>query len=114
MALANTTPHTVDTSGAPGVATRFLRTETVVFLSLFLLFMTFGRDKFFGDPGSLWHIVVGQRILSSGEVIRTDPFSFTAAGQPWLSQGWLFDVGLALLHRVAGLSAILLVHATIV
>src|SRR5437660_323451 len=89
------------------------RTETVLFLCLFFLFMTLRRDKFFGDPGSLWHVVVGERILSTGELIRTDPFSFTCAGEKWLSQAWLFDVGVALLHRAAGLTAILLVHVTI-
>jgi hypothetical protein len=85
-----------------------------VFLALFLLLMTLGRDRCFTDPGSLWHIVVGQRILSTRELIRHDPFSFTAAGEPWLSQWWLFEVGVALLYRIAGLSAILLVHTTIV
>jgi hypothetical protein len=114
MALADTRPHIVDTENAPRTAARFVRTETVVFLGLFFVLMTLGRDKFFGDPGSLWHIVVGQRILSTGELVRTDPFSFTAAGEPWLSQAWLFDVGVALLYRAAGLSAILLAHATVV
>src|SRR5436305_14303207 len=114
MVLADTRPHRADVATGPRTAARFFRTETVVFLGLFLLLMALGREKFCGDPGSLWHIVVGQRILSTGELIHTDPFSFTAAGEPWLSQGWLFDVGLALLYRAAGLSAILLVHATIV
>jgi hypothetical protein len=114
MALADTRPHIPDATDGPRTAPRFLRTETVVFLGLFFLFMMLGRDKVFTDPGSLWHVVVGQRILSTGELIRTDPFSFTAAAKPWLSQAWLFDVGVALLYRVAGLSAILLVHVTIV
>jgi hypothetical protein len=93
---------------------RFGRVETAVFVGLWLLLMVVGRERTFADPGSLWHVVVGQRILSDGAVIRTDPFSFTAAGEPWLSQAWLFDVGLALLYRAAGLSAILLAHVTVV
>src|SRR5262249_32995339 len=77
---------------APKRSAWLWRTETVLFLALFFLFMTVEPAKFFGDPGSLWHIVVGERILSGGELIRTDPFSFTRAGETWLSQAWLFDV----------------------
>src|SRR5262249_15517325 len=75
--------------------------------------MLLGRDRLFGDPGALWHIVVGQRILASHEFIRTDPFSFTHAGDPWVPQSWLCECGLALLHRVAGLNTILTVTAAL-
>ncbi len=102
----------VATPRAAAPSARLGRTETVLFVCLWLVLMALGGKNLFGDPGSLWHIVVGERILSSGELIYTDPFSFTYAGEPWLAQCWLFECGLALLHRVAGLSAILLVTAT--
>jgi hypothetical protein len=91
---------------------RFGRTETFVFLGVWLMLMVLGRERLFGDPGSLWHIIVGERILNNGELIRTDPFSFTCARQPWLAQWWLFECGLALLHRAGGLSTILLATVT--
>src|SRR4051794_25864244 len=91
---------------------RFGRVETFLFVGVWLLLMALGPDRLFGDPGSLWHVVVGERILSDGELIRADPFSFTRAGEPWLAQWWLFECALALLHRAAGLSAILLAAAT--
>jgi hypothetical protein len=72
-----------------------------------------GRDRLFGDPGSLWHIVVGQRILASHEFLETDPFSFTHAGEAWVPQSWLCECGLALLHRVDGLNTILWATATL-
>src|SRR5262245_59711044 len=87
---------------------RFWRTETILFVGLWLLLMGMGGSNLFGDPGSLWHIVVGERMLTSGELIYADSFSFTRAGEPWIAQWWLFECGLALLHRAAGLSAILL------
>jgi hypothetical protein len=59
---------------------RYWRAETVVFLGLWLTLMIAGRSGFFKDPGSLWHIVVGQRMLASGELIYADSFSFTAFG----------------------------------
>ena len=49
-----------------------------------------------GDPGSLWHTVVGRRILEGGALIRTDPFSFTCQGQPWIAQQWLGAIAMAL------------------
>jgi hypothetical protein len=102
----------VFTKGPAAPRARLWRTETILFVSLWLVLMALGGSNLFGDPGSLWHIVVGERILSSGELIHTDPFSFTHGGEPWIAQWWLFECGLALLHRVAGLSAILLAAAT--
>jgi hypothetical protein len=92
---------------------RFCPMETLLFLVFFLAAVFLGRDRFFGDPGSLWHIVVGQRILSSHELIKADPFSFTHAGAPWVTQSWLFDCGLALLHRLDGLNTILTATAAL-
>ena len=57
-----------------------------------------------GDAG--WHIRVGEMILDSGSVPRVDPFSFSKPGQPWFAWEWLSDVGMALLHRAAGLKAV--------
>jgi hypothetical protein len=39
-----------------------------------------------------WHLETGRRILESGAVFRTDPFSFTAPGTPWVDHSWLFQI----------------------
>lgn len=96
------------------MATRWWRPETTLFLGLWFLLMGLGRDKFFGDPGALWHIVVGERMLTTGELIRTDPFSFTHADEPWLAQWWIAEIVLAGLHRFGGLDAVLLALVTMV
>jgi hypothetical protein len=92
---------------------RFCTTETVLFLIFWFGALVLGRDRLFGDPGSLWHIVVGQRILASHEFLATDPFSFTHAGEPWVPQSWLCECGLALLHRLDRLNTILLATAAL-
>jgi hypothetical protein len=92
---------------------RFCPMETVLFMLLWIGAMLLGRDRLFGDPGSLWHIVVGQRILSSRQFLATDPFSFTHAGEPWVPQSWLCECGLALLHRLDGLNTILTATVTL-
>ena len=92
---------------------RFCRTETLFFLSAWLLLMAGGRSRMFGDPGSFWHIVVGQRILATRTLLDTDPFSFTRQGEPWVPQSWLCECGLALLHRLDGVNTILLATAVV-
>jgi hypothetical protein len=91
---------------------RYLPPQTVIFLGTWLALMVAGRSRFFIDPGALWHIVVGQEILS-GEFPHTDHFSCTFAGQPWIAQQWLGECLLALLHRIGGLDTILLATATL-
>src|SRR5437764_11123394 len=80
----------------------FLARETIIFLFIWTVLMVVGRTQFFLDPGSLWHPVVGEKILETGRLIYTDPFSFTCADQPWIAQWWLGDCFLALLHRAGG------------
>src|SRR4051794_34084904 len=41
------------------------------------------------DPDLGWHLRTGQLILASHAIPRTDPFSFTRAGAPWVEQEWL-------------------------
>ncbi len=75
--------------------------------------MIFGRSQLFRDPGTLWHIVVGQRILSSGRFVTTDPFSYTHAGRAWIAQKWLSECAMALVHQVSQLDGLLLATATL-
>ncbi|HWL93327.1 MAG TPA: hypothetical protein VNT79_07310, partial [Phycisphaerae bacterium] len=60
------------------------------------------------DPGTLWHTVVGEQILQTGEIPRRDSFSFTHADDEWLAQQWMGECAMALVHRAAGLDGLLL------
>jgi hypothetical protein len=55
------------------------------------------------DPDVWWHIKVGETILATHRFPTTDPYSFTAAGQPWLAYEWLGEVLLATANRMGGL-----------
>jgi hypothetical protein len=92
---------------------RFLRIETGIFLAIWLGLLVAGRSRFFSDPGTFWHIVVGERMLSSGGLITTDPFSCTFGGKPWIPQSWLPECVLAALHRLGGLDTVLLATVTL-
>jgi hypothetical protein len=91
---------------------RYWPPQTLLFLGLWLVLMLAGRGRFFLDPGVLWHTVVGQHILSGGELPHADTFSCTRASKPWIAQQWLGECGLALLHRLGGLDLVLLATAT--
>jgi hypothetical protein len=61
------------------------------------------RHNFEVDPDLWWHLKVGENILATHRWPTTDPYSFTAAGQPWLAYEWLGDVFFATVARVGGL-----------
>ena len=50
----------------------------------------------FRDGDVSWHVAAGRWILEHGRVPKTDPFSFTMAGQPWVAHEWLPEVVFAL------------------
>lgn len=60
----------------------------------------------FNDGDVSWHIAAGQWILDHSAIPRSDPFSFTHAGQPWVPIEWLAEVVMAGAYRMAGYSGI--------
>lgn len=55
-----------------------------------------------GDSDSYWHIAVGRWILDHGALPHTDIYSFTKAGEPWISSSWLAQVLYAVTYAWAG------------
>ena len=60
----------------------------------------------FNDGDVSWHIATGQWILDHRAIPRTDPFSFTWAGKPWVPIEWLAEMLYALAYRAAGYGGI--------
>lgn len=87
--------------------------ETAIFLILWLGLLLTGRSLLFQDPGTFWHVAVGQYMLAHGEVIRSDPFSFTRGDHPWTAHQWLSECLMAVLHRAGGWDMLLLATATL-
>jgi len=92
---------------------RLFRPETLFFLALWLVLLFAFRERGFYDPGSLWHIKVGEIILNQG-MPQTDPFSYTFEGRTWVPQQWGAEVLMAVTHRIGGFDAMLLAFATFV
>ncbi len=83
------------------------RPEVAFFLLCFAAVSARFRDRAFNDPGALWHVKVGERILSDG-FMDTDPFTFTFADRTWIPQQWGGEVAMAAAHAVGGFDGLLL------
>src|SRR5215472_18973978 len=81
----------------------------VVFVSIFTYDLFRPTDIDFW-----WHLRTGQLIAESGSVPRVDPFSFTAAGRPWVAHEWLWELGVFRLYRLGGYRAAVLFSGIIV
>ncbi|MBM3267390.1 MAG: hypothetical protein FJZ01_07060 [Candidatus Sericytochromatia bacterium] len=49
-----------------------------------------------------WHLKAGQLLLAGHAPFTTDPFSWTAAGRPWIQHEWLGEAILAAVYQVGG------------
>src|SRR5882757_958603 len=87
-------------------------------LGVFLIGRVFYQARgFVVDPDLWWHVKVGQDLLATHHFPTTDPYSFTAAGQPWIAYEWLGDLligGVAKIGGLLGLDALLFVLASLV
>ena len=55
------------------------------------------------DPDFGWHLRVGEAVLDTGIVPRTDTFSWLTGGGPFLAHSWAWDAILAAAYRAGGL-----------
>jgi hypothetical protein len=61
-----------------------------------------GGQGLLSDSDTFWQIAVGQWILDHHAVPRVDIYSFTKAGEPWMSSSWLAQVLYAAGYNLAG------------
>jgi hypothetical protein len=66
------------------------------------------------DTDTWWHLRAGSWILEKGEILRTDPFSLTKQGEPWIYPGWLAQVILYSVFHALGFAGLNLLTALMV
>jgi hypothetical protein len=81
----------------------------VVFLGVFVM-----SARSVVDPDVWWHLKTGQLIAQTRTVPRTDSFSFTRAGYPWVAHEWLTELFIYGIYRIGGWSGLILVFALMV
>jgi len=67
------------------------------------LWMFHSPGRIFEDPGVGRHLRTAEVILETGQIPRTDPLSFTKAGEPWIDFEWAFEATIGELYRAGGL-----------
>lgn len=77
-------------------------------LVLYLAVSVMGPEGLLNDSDTGWHVVTGERILDTGQLPRTDPYSFSKPGQPWFAWEWLADVILGAAHNSMGLAGVVM------
>lgn len=68
---------------------------------VYALLLTLG-DRLLADSDTYWQIAVGRWILDHRTLPSTDIYSFTRAGEPWVSSSWLAQVLFAKAYDLAG------------
>jgi tetratricopeptide (TPR) repeat protein len=66
------------------------------------------------ESDMFWRLKTGEWILSHGAIPRTDPFSTTANGKPWLDREWLFQAAIYSVYTWGGFNAVVVAKAAIV
>ncbi|TME81147.1 MAG: hypothetical protein E6I45_08865 [Chloroflexi bacterium] len=61
-----------------------------------------------------YNVRAGQLMLETRRLLETDPFTFSAAGQPWLDQQWGAQILLALGFGVVGWAGLAVIRALLV
>lgn len=62
-----------------------------------------------GDTG--YHIRAGELMLDTFTLLRLDPYSFITPQLPWTAHEWLAEIFMAIAHRLAGLSGVVVFYA---
>lgn len=85
----------------------------VLFLAILLNILVQG-NALLGDPDTGMHIRAGDYILETLSIPKTDIFSHTMLGQPWIAHEWLSEVLFSLIHRIAGLKGLVVTTALVI
>lgn len=94
----------------------FLPSIGDVFFISVLLFLASHGDKgnLLGDGDTGYHIIAGKYILNTFSVPNSDLFSFITPPLPWTAHEWLAEAIMAILHKVGGLTAVVIFFAFLI
>ena len=80
---------------------------------VYLLLLSNGSGLL-NDSDTYWHIAAGKWILEHDALPRVDIYSFTKAGEPWISSSWLAQVLYAEAYELAGWAGPIVLAATFI
>lgn len=112
--MTGETDRDAATSEGPSGARPTSRGEALLLRLLLLLMALVTTLSPIRNYDYWWHLRTGALILDEKAVPRADPFSFTAAGSPWVDHEWLAQVLLYLGHVLLGPAALVLLKSGLV
>lgn len=65
------------------------------------------------DPDLWGHLLFGMTAIQQGELARIDPYSYTAAGQPWTNHEWLTEWMFGIVYAAAGPAGLVLLRGVL-
>ena len=66
------------------------------------------------DGDIYWHVAAGDEMWRRHALLRTDPFTISAAGRAWIDVHWLFQLTVAALHHAFGFRGLAVAKALVV
>ncbi len=65
------------------------------------------------EPDIWWHLRNAQNLIEHHSLLRSDTYSFTAAGSPWMNIEWLSEIPYYVAYKWRGLQGLLAVSFTV-
>jgi hypothetical protein len=63
------------------------------------------------DPDTFWHIRTGEWMINSGQFPVVDLYSYTSAGERWISPEWLSEILLFLAYKIGSWRGVVVLSA---
>lgn len=84
-----------------------------LFIGIFLLALFALTAKSATDPDFGWHLRTGEYIVTTSSIPHADLFSYTAAGEPWITHEWFTEVVIYFLYQAGGMFALVFFFALV-
>src|SRR5688572_9326840 len=105
-----TTPANARGDRSPTPTQRFTLPRLWAFVAVFLPVVT-ALAASLSTIDLAYQLRLGAVMLDTGELVRSDTFTFTALGAPWVDQQWGAQIILDLVYRAGGWAALALLRA---
>jgi hypothetical protein len=80
----------------------------IIFISVFLYLSLSVGNSLLNDGDTGYHIKAGEYILENLSIPEKDIFSYHYPAIPWTAHEWLSEVVMAIIHKISGLTGIVL------
>lgn len=70
----------------------FHRTLVILIITGILVLVVRSFENGIDDPDTWWHLAAGKYMVENRTIPHQDIFSWTVAGQPWITHEWLGKV----------------------